>query len=310
MSESNGRGSADDRELPIVDLSAVQADDALLDALGGSDPKVADELGEAELNALLLTWSREVDSEPMPELVDVDTAITTIETAALAKRHRGRGGKRRLLVPVAAAAAVLGIAFGGAGVAARDAQPGDTLWGLTKVLYADKADSVQASYDVRAEFKAAQDALNQGELDEARDALEKAEDRLRNVDAEENREGLEQQHEQLMDELEGDPPVQSEEPPPATEESTSSSSSAPSSPSPTSDPAEEVPPPAESTTPPESSTSPPPPTTTTESSTTSNDASPSGSTSRSTSGTDAGSAGVEGDGVQGDGVQSENEPVG
>lgn len=303
MSGSSGRDDADDRELSGIDLSAVQADDALLDALGGADPKVADELGEAELNALLLTWSREVDGEPMPELVDVDTAVATIRTAAVARKHRQRGNKRRLLVPVAAAAAVLGIAFGGASVAARDAQPGDTLWGLTKVLYADKADSVQASYDVRAEFKAAQDALEDGELDEARDALEKAEDRLRKVDAEENRDGLKQQHEQLMDQLEEDPPEQSEQPPPTSEDPTSSSSSAPP---PSSKPEVVVPEPSEPTTPPESTTSePPPPSTTSSSSTTSNDASPSGSTSGSTSDPDSGSAGVEGGTVQ-----SQNEPVG
>lgn len=303
MSGSSGRDNAEDRELSGIDLSAVQADDALLDALGGADPKIADELGEAELNALLLTWSREVDGEPMPELVDVDTAVATIRTAAVARRQHRRGSKRRLLVPVAAAAAVLGIAFGGASVAARDAQPGDTLWGLTKVLYADKADSVQASYDVRAEFKAAQDALNDGEMDEARDALEKAEDRLRKVDADENRDGLKQQHEQLMDRLEEDPPEQSEQPPPTSEDPTSSSSSSSSAPTTSSKPEVVAP---EPTTPPESTTSePPPPSTTSSSSTTSNDASPSGSTSGSTSDPDSGSAGVEGGTVQ-----SQNEPVG
>jgi len=124
-----------------ADLSAVQADDALLDALGGSDPGIADGLGEQELNELLLAWRRDIDSEPLAELVDLDTAVTTVKTAALAQRHGQRARRHRFLVPVAAAAAVLAIAFTGTGLAARDAQPGDTLWGLTKVLYADHARS-------------------------------------------------------------------------------------------------------------------------------------------------------------------------
>lgn len=197
----------DSREEPAPDLLAVRADDALLDALGGSDPKVADELGQAELNELLLSWSREVDSEPMPQLVDTDTAIATIKTAK-ARYPGSKERRRRLLVPVAAAAAVLGVTFGGASIAARDAQPGDTLWGLTQVLYADKAASVEASYDVRAEFKKARDAMDDGDLDMARDALDKAENSLNEVADEEGHDSLQQQHDDLSDQLDaggGDP---------------------------------------------------------------------------------------------------------
>lgn len=297
MSNGFGRDDAGDRELPIVDLTAVQADDALLDALSGSDPKVADELGVAELNAFLLTWSREVDSEPMPELVDVDTALWTIKTASPAKQHRRHGGKRRLLVPVAAAAAVLSIAFGGAGVAARDARPGDTLWGLTRVLYADQANSVQASYDVRAEFKAAQDALDHGELDTARNALHKAAARLPKVRGEDDRDGLKQQYKQLMDRLEADPSQPSEQQPPPP---TSKNPVPTSSPPPASPPATTAPGPSKPATPSQSTPrSEPPPTT--GSTTTSNDASPTGSTSQP----GAGSASVDGNGAQ-----SSTQPVG
>lgn len=189
-------------ESTAPDLSAVRADDALLDALGGSDRKVADDLGAAELNTLLLTWSREVDSEPMPQLVDTETAIATIR-AAKAARRGSRERRRKLLVPVAAAAAVLGVTFGGASIAARDAQPGDTLWGLTQVLYADKAASVEASYDVKADFRIARGALDDGDLDEARDALDKARDSLGDVADEENHDGLQEQHDDLRDELNG-----------------------------------------------------------------------------------------------------------
>lgn len=235
-------------ETAAPDLSAVRADDALLDALGGSDRKVADDLGQAELNTLLLSWSREVDSEPMPELVDLDTAVATIKAAKAA--HPGRRERRRkLLVPVAAAAAVLGVTFGGASIAARDAQPGDTLWGLTKVLYADKASSVEASYDVRAEFKRARNALEDGELEMARDALDKARDSLLDVDEEENHDGLQQEHENLTDWLDSGGGGQDTDDPATPDES---SSSDPSSTTTTPDSSTD-----ETTTPPDSSTSEP-----------------------------------------------------
>lgn len=180
-----------------ADLSAVHADDALLDALGGSDPKVADDLGDQELNALLLAWRRDIDSEPLAELVDTDTAVTTVKTAALARRHGQRARKRRILVPVAVAAAVLAIAFSGTGIAARDAQPGDTLWGLTKVLYADHARSVEAASAARTDMQQASIALSQGRVSEAQQALAEAAAKLSQVSSEDNLAQLMQEHRQL-----------------------------------------------------------------------------------------------------------------
>jgi hypothetical protein len=193
-----GGDVANDPDASIAaDLSAVQADDALLDALGGSDPRIADGLGDQELNALLLAWRRDIDSEPLAELVDPDTAVATVKTAALAQRHAHRGRKRRMLVPVAAAAAVLAIAFTGTGLAARDAQPGDTLWGLTKVLYSDHARSVEAAAAARSDLNAALLALGQGRYEDARKALDEAQNALKMVSAEDNLDQLMAQHRQL-----------------------------------------------------------------------------------------------------------------
>lgn len=183
-----------------ADLSAVQADDALLDALGGSDPSMGDGLGDQELNALLVAWRRDIDSEPLAELVDVDTALRTVGTAALAKRHAARG-RRQLLVPVAVAAAVLAIAFTGTGLAARSAQPGDTLWGLTKVLYADHARSVEAAATAKVDLEKANLALAGGNLDAARLALKEAQAALNQVTDDENRNQLMEQHRQLSAQL-------------------------------------------------------------------------------------------------------------
>ncbi|MFI9450869.1 anti-sigma-D factor RsdA [Amycolatopsis sp. NPDC052450] len=252
-----------------ADLSAVQADDALLDALGGSDPKMADDLGDQELNALLLAWRRDIDSEPLAELVDVDTAVVTVKTAALARKH---GGRRRLLVPVAAAAAVLAIAFAGTGLAAKDAQPGDTLWGLTKVLYADHARSVEAAAAAKLDLEKANLALAGGRLDDARKALDEAQAALSQVTDEENRDQLLEQHRQLSAQLQNPgqqplPPDQqspSQTPvattPPPSPQPTAPPTSLPGGGNPgTSLPGTTTP----SPTPPTSSSEPPPPTTST-----------------------------------------------
>ncbi|ANN20719.1 hypothetical protein SD37_37440 [Amycolatopsis orientalis] len=279
-----------------ADLSAVQADDALLDALGGSDPKMADDLGDQELNALLLAWRRDIDSEPLAELVDVDTAVTTVKTAALARKH---GGRRRLLVPVAAAAAVLAIAFAGTGLAAKDAQPGDTLWGLTKVLYADHARSVEAAAAAKLDLEKANLALAGGRLDDARKALDEAQAALSQVTDEENRDQLLEQHRQLSAQLQNptqptlpsDQQSPSQTPvattPPPTPQPTGSPTSLPGGGSPgTSLPGTTTPTP----TPPTSSSEPPPPTTSTTQPASGND--PGGSRNEPTPGAGAQAPGV------------------
>jgi hypothetical protein len=58
-----------------ADLAAVQADDALLDALG-DDPTPSD----ADVARVLLAWRRDVDAEPIPRRMDVDTALSIVRT--------------------------------------------------------------------------------------------------------------------------------------------------------------------------------------------------------------------------------------
>ncbi|WP_199434358.1 anti-sigma-D factor RsdA [Qaidamihabitans albus] len=255
------------------DLSAIQADDALLDALGGSDPQLADGLGDQELNALLLAWRRDIDSEPIAELADTETAVITIKTATLAKRHGGRGRRRRMLVPVAAAAAVLAIGFTGTALAARDAQPGDTLWGVSKVLYSDHARSVEAAASVRTELQEASLAIAQQRYDDARKALEDAQNALGNVTTEEELSRLRARHTELMAQL-NTPPGTGEQQTSATAPGGSSSptDSGPTGTPPTSQP--QIPPSqldpttsASPTTPPTTSTSAPSTSTSSDSST-------------------------------------------
>lgn len=185
-----------------VDLAAVQADDALLDALTSA---LYDD--DAELARVLVAWRRDVDAEPIGELVDTDTALAginasrrvrrgltassllrrlvlTVSRRTPAYRTAGLGGgirrRRRhpVLGPVAAAVAVLVIAFSGVGLVAKSAHPDDQLWGLTKVLYADYARSVEAATDARAALRAAGEAADQGHTDRARDLLAQVRDDL------------------------------------------------------------------------------------------------------------------------------------
>lgn len=58
-----------------ADLAAVQADDALLDALRGPNPSLK---GDAWLMKALTAWRDEVDTEPLPRLVDTDTALALV----------------------------------------------------------------------------------------------------------------------------------------------------------------------------------------------------------------------------------------
>lgn len=187
---------------PGDDLAGIRADDVLLDVLGGRDGDQPESLVDDELNALLLAWRREVDSSPMRELVDTDTAVATIAAARTQPRAR-----QRLLIPLAAAAAVLAIAFTGMSLVARDAEPGDALWGLTRVLYSEHARSVEAAVAVRTDLDTARAALRDGRYSEARDALLKAGESLPSVSPDDGKDDLTQKHESLLEELTSTTPL-------------------------------------------------------------------------------------------------------
>ncbi|GAA0237479.1 anti-sigma-D factor RsdA [Saccharothrix mutabilis subsp. mutabilis] len=231
---------------PGDDLAGIRADDALLDALGGRGH--AEGLVEDELNALLLAWRREVDSRPVGELVDTDTAVATI--AAAQPQQRGR---HRFLIPLASAAAVLAIAFTGVSLVARDAQPGDALWGLTRVLYSDHARSVEAAVTVRTDLETARAALREGRYTEARELLDKASTVLPSISADDGKADLAQKHESLVRELTSTNPAPTNPPASQSPSTTSALPTEPSTPSST----------APTTTTPEPTTTTAPTTTTT-----------------------------------------------
>lgn len=160
-----------------IDLVAVQADDELISALAAgmsvSAPGVGGYDADDQVAALLATWRNEVDSEPLPELVDLDTAMATLQAAS-----RPPGRRARHLFPLAAAAAMIVFTVGGVSVGAADARPGDTLWGVSRVLYSERAESVEAAERVEVLIDEAKDALTRGEPELAAQALAAAEEDL------------------------------------------------------------------------------------------------------------------------------------
>jgi hypothetical protein len=179
-----------------VDLSALRADDELLTALCSFDNSMSAADQDPELKSLLLSWRLDVDAEPIVELVDTDTAMAAIEVGS-----RIRKRKPRYLVPLASAAAVLVIVFAGMGLAARNAQPGDTLWALSQMLYTDHARSVEAAASIRDDLHHATELMEQGHFEEARTVLAQAQQALPSVDTEDGKVTLQQQQQTLLDQL-------------------------------------------------------------------------------------------------------------
>jgi hypothetical protein len=169
--------STDDERVDPVEFLAIRADDELLDGLStgrlvgpaytagcgsGLGSGYAD---DQRVLALLAELRAEIDSVPFPELVSVDEACD-----AIAAGHRAARPRRRLM-SLTAAAAVTVMALSGVALAAGNAQPGDALWGVSAVLDANRARSVEAAYRVDTALATARQALADGRVAEARATL-------------------------------------------------------------------------------------------------------------------------------------------
>lgn len=239
---------AEDTDEGPLDMSALRADDELLSAIGSFDHAGGATDRDPALTALLMSWRMDVDAESIGELVAPDLAVEAIADGRRTRRSRQR---LRYLVPVASAAAVLVVVFSGMGLAARDAQPGDALWGLSQVLYSGHARSVEAAVAVRTELDHAASAFHQGHLGEARTALAQAQNSLPSVANEDGKAALQQQGQTLLQQINGTTgPV-----PVATTSPGSPTRSTPTTVSTT------APPPSSTTAPVSSTTSSPPPST-------------------------------------------------
>lgn len=110
---------------------------------------------------------------------------------------RRRSRRRRLDRVVAAAAAVAAVlAAGSAGsvTAASTARPGDTLWPISRVIYADRARSIEASEDAHTALAQAREAAARGDTETTRRHLQRAREKLHEV-----RRGTDEAHQVMKD---------------------------------------------------------------------------------------------------------------
>lgn len=152
-------GSADSEPL---DVAAVRADDALLDALSRDRLPGGWELTDADhqLASMLAGWRHDIDARPMPMHPTVDEVEA--EIARIDRSTNQRTAFRRLRF-VAGAAAVAVVAFGAVTVLAQNAEPGDPLWNVKETMFGSEASATIASSNVQSNMEKAEQALAGGD---------------------------------------------------------------------------------------------------------------------------------------------------
>lgn len=228
-----------------VDLAAVRADDAMLDAAcrgSALAPGYGRPDDDERLTDLLAAWRAEVEAEPVPELVTLDEAIAAIREGHHVRDRPGRalpsvsGARRRagrrvpwgLAVAAAGAIAVLGL-----GTAVHQSSPGEPLWGVTQVVFASKAEAVQRQADAQAALDRADTAIARGDIDGARGELRSADARIGAVDSD-DQEPLREQRDRVSSSL--TPGASSLTPSPSGTSDAAAPSGASSTPEPTTSP--------------------------------------------------------------------------
>lgn len=162
-----------------VDLAAVRADDALIDALAGGAGASGDLDGygfagtdDDRLAAILAAWRADIEADPMPELVSLDEAADAVASGHESRDRLRSRTRRRMPFAIAAVAAL--VACAGLTVAVHGAMPGDTLWGVSKVFFSERAQNVERVEEVRNRIEAANGALARGDTQAARNQLAQA----------------------------------------------------------------------------------------------------------------------------------------
>lgn len=202
-------GAGDDLVDGPVDLAAVRADDALLDAIAGG--AISGGIGASrdvfgrpgqdddDLAAILAAWKADIEADPMPELVGLDEASEAVEAGHAARDRRASRARRRM--PFAVAAAAIAVALSGLTVAVHSAQPGDAMFGLTKVLFSEHADNAQKAQEARATIDQANTAIRNGDPATAKSLLQSAAGQIQAAQPA-DQPGLQQQRENALKSLE------------------------------------------------------------------------------------------------------------
>ncbi|NMO00997.1 hypothetical protein HH308_07185 [Gordonia sp. TBRC 11910] len=154
-----------------LDMNAVHADEEFLEALTRDMPVATNSDAEYQLATLLAGWRYEVLAEPVPEFPSVDDVERAI--IASAPRRPARKAIRHLRLASGAAAVVV-VAAAGLTVLSQGAAPGDPLWNVKKVVFADQASQTQAATDAQQNLEQAEAAMARGDTAQAQALVDKA----------------------------------------------------------------------------------------------------------------------------------------
>lgn len=214
MREYFGRlNRPDDGEEP-VDLGKVVSDDVFIESLSaaplfddvdqplrenvhgqqfkvptGETPPTVD----VQLAALLRSWQREIGATPLPSRLSDEVAVAMVRNAPQ---------RRRSLRPMlAVAAAIGGLLIGSAAIGARSAPVDSPLFALTQLLWADRADSLEAADHVRDQIDAANEDLEAGHPEEAQAKLDVVTVVITKVAPRDGRQNLESEAQSVAEEI-------------------------------------------------------------------------------------------------------------
>ncbi|MGS0686259.1 hypothetical protein ACVBEQ_14110 [Nakamurella sp. GG22] len=222
-----------DHASPLVDLDVVFADDRLIDSIAAGDPlspeRADHEMGlpgrhsagrqpagpfgrgrhtvhtkhsgrpsagtvdrpDADpLTELFQTWRYELASEPLPPVPSVRRAADAVVSGTEER-------KRSLRPALSIAAAIVALLIGSATVGSKDADEDSALWGITQVLWPERAVSVASRDHVRQALDEATVALAAGDPQQAQLALLRAAVELGKVADVDGKSGMQQEVDQL-----------------------------------------------------------------------------------------------------------------
>lgn len=209
-----------------LDMAALRADHELIEALiagrvagavsrrsgrGAPSPDVDD-----ELVGMLAAWVAEVRPDMLADGGHAGRAAAPADRPASAPVGVPAGPERPARQPryarrLALAATVVVLTSSSLAIGAWEAEPGGTLWAVSKVFYAERARSIEAAAAVASGLDEARAAWRQGRRDEAAAAMTTVRDRLPAVLPAEGRDTLAHEHEMLVAAMSDQPST----PPPA-----------------------------------------------------------------------------------------------
>lgn len=164
-----------------IDLTAVQHDDDLIEAILGHGRVSATSAEEQRLAALLTGWRAEIVDPALPPGPSLDEVAAAVD-AELARQQPTHRSGLRLLRPIAGAAAAIAVVMAGVTVFSYNAEPGDPLWKVKEVVFTEHANSTVAGIDTTDNLQEAERLIRSGRPQDAVTVLNSATNRVGAVD--------------------------------------------------------------------------------------------------------------------------------